>query len=530
MNRMSQEEPTFKYLQDTKTNSAIKGLFVFTLYIKKKKLDNNQGSIIFERSVLDTPYAKGIQMYVNSIKKNDSVFKNWKVLIYTDKPTLDLLIEENVFVKDSTVDICIVEWEYYKNKETDHINGDIMRCMRFRAFFDFQVIPVFVRDADTLFITDLAKNSCYIKYFKDECLDIVYEWEKNFLEGALQYPNTWIMGTSMGYKRDWHKNTKKGYYAPLGAFAGFQSLIPTVSCFTKESLWSQAMNYIVESSTQIVTEEKVVKNSGMEYHINSQIKYSNNVDPVQKIGKDERILIFIFFPNCDINNIFFFELNYGNRRNAVLKGTSKTNLTFPSIVFKRGSNQNIKNIFVQSATIKNAPFSQNLEQKRKEVIFKNRQIIKAKENSIKNSLRTLKNKNYEFDETLVIPHILNDIFYSIDHLDKDNKLFQYLSQYQKEKERSDQLKKYYIKKMAYNNDITANNRKAELAKLELASYAKDKAMNEFLEKTLSMITKEELLDSFSDLKKTKIKALLESYIENSKKGGKRKTRRKNKNR
>ena len=314
----SGSQPTFTYEKKSNEDIGIQGVFAFSYY------SHLEGSIIDDENI----YIKGITAYSKIIKKEDSIFAKWRILLYTDEYTYKRLKEAGFtkFHDDPDIDFVIVTWPYYQPRNDGMINGDVVRCMRFRAFFDFITIPVFVRDADTIWSNFGRLN------IKDE---FVYKWESSFLYGVEKYPNTFFFGTSIGYKQAWHKNST------LGAFAGFQSSMPIVPCFQDESLWVESMKYLQEKSMRI------------ENPTDGSISYSNEGDKL-KVGKDEQILIRIFVPKC-MDNIFFYEVDYFSKRRSTFKNRDINSENYPEVVFSRGQNENLKGIF--QANIAKAPQS-----------------------------------------------------------------------------------------------------------------------------------------------------------------------------
>ena len=308
---------SFEYMQKTKENPNVKGVFSFSFYIHSPE------------DITKNQYLKGLSLYNECLRRENSVFANWKILIYTDTHTLNVLKENNhPFINNSGIDFVVVRWPYYQPENENKLNGDILRIMRFRAFFDFPTLPVFVRDADTL----MAEDDYQGKHVPNDP-QLIYDWEKNFFEGAMSYPNTLFFGTSGEYKKYWHRNNLKKINAPIGAFAGFQSTMPLVPCFQSESLWNECMEYTIGHSQRLIE------------HPGEQIIYSNH----SSVGKDEQILLFVILPKC-MENIFFFELDIFHKRMYTLNGVIYTSPDYPKKILERGSNQGIKQMFQSNYT------------------------------------------------------------------------------------------------------------------------------------------------------------------------------------
>lgn len=322
--------PEFIY---TKGNIPCEGVFAFTFY--------SRGWLPKEYVNLDSLgrdlYIKGLQMYLDVITTKDSPFSNWKILLYTDEATYNLALsyEYPLFLAEK-IEFVVVKWPYYTKPETPtQVNDDILRIMRFRAFFDFSTVPVFVRDADTIFaVNEYGTLRKSLTAFSDDVL----QWETNYLNGAKNYPNTFIFGTSIGYKSFWHKNARTGAEAPVGAFAGLQSTMPIVPCFQDESLWVQSMEYIRAISIR--------------KEVNTNVRFSNEDSSIQ-IGKDEQILLFILRAACH-ENIFYFDLDIGFKRRYTTKMRKYFDVEYPTILFKRGSNTTLEKLFTINSKNTNA--------------------------------------------------------------------------------------------------------------------------------------------------------------------------------
>lgn len=339
----SEKQGVFRYTKGFPMDKTIKGVFSFSFYHHKETL--LESSIYFE----------GMAMYEQAILHKDSVFTGWRIVVYMDSFTYEALqaAKKESVLNNPLVECVIVQWPYY-NTMVGKINGDVLRCMRLRAFFDFPTVPVFVRDADTIF-NEVIRNaltgySTGERVFSHDT-DTVYAWEAAYYEGAKRHPNTFFFGTSLGYQRNWHENEMTKRKAPLGAFAGLQSSMPVVPCFTNESLWDEAMGYILQRSVRF---EEIAKENDEDWIKTGNgatvkrevkkgetvIKFSNE-HAKNRVGKDEQILLFVFLPKC-MANTFFFELDMGKVRQPSLDYRHQR---YPKKIFNKGSNTNLGEIF-----------------------------------------------------------------------------------------------------------------------------------------------------------------------------------------
>ncbi len=340
--------PSFEYIKKVSSAASIGGIFAFTFYFQDFGEDYNTSEIIDHMNY--NPYLEGLSLYAKAIERENSVFHNWRILLYINRYTYDKLKEasensseekiklhKNTYnpFTDTHTDLVIVDWPYYDLKSKGLVDGYIMRCMRFRAFFDYSTIPVFVRDADTIFTTSSIFKTT-IRVNAEE----LYEWEKNFYHEAQKYPNTYIFGTGLGSKAPWHRNFLKGIEAPVGAYAGFQSVIPSVPCFQTEDLWQRCVGYIhahsyrIEKNGQIsLSAENVVLNNGTRRSV--------------KVGKDEQLLLFVILPQC-IQHIFFFDLDLRRIRKDTFDNKGIYNLNYPSYILQRGSNAQLKELLLSN--------------------------------------------------------------------------------------------------------------------------------------------------------------------------------------
>lgn len=356
---IAQGAPSFDYIKKVSSAANIGGVFAFSLYFRDFGEDYNISEIIDHMNY--SPYLEGLSLYAKAIEKEESVFSNWRIILYINRYTYDKIkeasensiqfnelyniknleipIQEKIEIHkdtynpltDKNTDLVIVDWPYYDLKSNGLVDGYVMRCMRFRAFFDYPTIPVFVRDADTLFAT----SSIFKTTIRMDAREL-YEWEKNFYLEAQKYPNTYIFGTGLGSKAPWHRNFLEGIEAPVGAYAGFQSVIPTVPCFQTEDLWQRCINYIQAHS------HRVKKNGKISLSAENVINNNGNTHSI-KVGKDEQLLLFVILPQC-IQHVFFFDLDLRRIRRYTLGDKVIYNLNYPSYILQRGSNAQLKEL------------------------------------------------------------------------------------------------------------------------------------------------------------------------------------------
>jgi len=502
----------FEYLDGTPEKVAkqeIKGLFVFSLYLTKETfrangyyLENaNMNANSLRNYIMEDPYIKGITMYANCILRESSIFKGWKVLLYTDAPTYASLREHNFLYGNPAIEFAIVTWPEYTIEENGHINGDIMRVMRFRAFFEFPTIPVFVRDADTIF--SISSNNGYrSSRVLPDVQDKLYEWEQNYYVGAQAYPNKWIFGTSLEYSKHWHENKRRKRYAPVGAFAGLQSVMPKVDCFQTEDLWNEAIHYI--------REESVRKEEG------GKITFSNEFTS-GRIGKDERILLFFFFPRCLPKNIFFFELDLFRMRNFVLHNISVSNPYYPTAIFKRGSNVNLQSLFERAASDN---FKTNTRPLAITIHNRNYQAKQSRKKNIVSHLLTIKNKNLELgnkskdlnEDILFLGRTyfsdtVREIYNKLKEFDTDKSLEEIYNRFMALDTEYPDRKRNFVKELTYSETYDENLRE-KLPDIHKMAHMKDAILDEFVKRALSLKSLDEILNLVDSYKREKTRVLL----------------------
>lgn len=268
-------------------------IFSFVLYYYHSK-----------EEFINSQYYIGLLIY-SEIIHNNPYFKDYYMIIYTDKKSLPILKE--FFYVYPKIILAEVYWGKYSIKNS--IEGTILRCLRFHPLEVFPNTIILVRDADTLFTgeiisIDYAYSQGIIgSYEGNEILDhrtflidIIGEWEKKFIEKWLskENPEPILLGVSLAYLKNWHSNfpytysinknmilngfkleqdniNKLYYNSPFGIFAGFSN-------FLKErpsDIWKYSYDYLINH-----------------YNLTDNI-ISNKYSFINSIGKDERILLFI---------------------------------------------------------------------------------------------------------------------------------------------------------------------------------------------------------------------------------------------
>jgi hypothetical protein len=134
------------YNRDYKT---FKGIFSFVLYW------HSSGDL------RQTTYYRGIQMYVDFIHNTDNqelkeFFKDVGIIIYTDEAASAVL--KGIWGLYKNVVIAVMKWPRYTTTapgELQKISSNLFRLARFQAIDAFPNAWICVRDADTLFPTEI---------------------------------------------------------------------------------------------------------------------------------------------------------------------------------------------------------------------------------------------------------------------------------------------------------------------------------------------------------------------------------------
>jgi hypothetical protein len=219
----------------------------------------------------DSVYMRGIRAYIQVCQENPA-FYNWRVVIYTNQETYDKIQEEDTDGIFTDVYFQVVQGEEDKL---------ILRLYRFHAFFQWRDIPVFVRDADTLFpmIVD-----------RDDFPRRIGDWESTFLEEFRNTGKTFCVAVQPGHYQelDHHHNIYYDAAAKLGAYAG---CISSLSFTAPYSLWEDILLYVKFRCRLVSGENETGRKQSLRW------------------GTDEQIILFVILPAM-IKKTHFFYLEY----------------------------------------------------------------------------------------------------------------------------------------------------------------------------------------------------------------------------
>ena len=297
------------------------GLFSFVLYYNKPPDE-------FKKTI----YYIGLLIYVEIIHRMP-FFENYGIVVYTDESTYEIL--RPLLMVYPKIILAIAHWEQFRIAST--ISGTVMRCLRFQALEAFPNSHIIVRDADSIFVSEIEgldylysigykttddKTGAPIEDYREYLIEKIGAWEKQFIEMWFREGSPLLFGVQLGYVYSWHadfpfiwathtdKNANPNYVnriknsggmnqnigiesggrfkyyakkhgddlfiqAPAGIYAGFTNFLNT----RPTDLWLLSFDYI-QTRYKLITQ----KNGGQ--------NISNSVLWIEDVGKDERILIF----------------------------------------------------------------------------------------------------------------------------------------------------------------------------------------------------------------------------------------------
>ncbi len=287
------------------------GLFSFSWYFRHEPTIANRNVQINTRGDRLKAYLLGLMTYVQCTEQPE--FEGWKVVIYTDETTIQSL---NSIVDDYPVHyatarailthpnviVAKCSWpEYYTGynganaiAQSKKIDGIILRLFRNRAFCDFHTIPVFVRDADTIF-TILESGNVYDKIQpQPKIVKKVKEWEHTLYTNFTTSGKQFLVTSNILYRKPWHFNQKTKLYT-MGFLAGLTASLGGLEEWNPtnpENLWLKSIDFVRERTP--VTHSP-------------PLKQLSNVLEYTYVGKDEQVIPFVWLPEIADRTFFFYE-------------------------------------------------------------------------------------------------------------------------------------------------------------------------------------------------------------------------------
>ena len=302
--------------------NAYEGIFSFVLYYNSN-LDD------FKKS----RYYLGLLFYAEIIHQNP-YFINYGMIVYTDDASYTLL--SSVLLIYPKLILAVTHWPQFSINST--ITGTVLRCLRFHALEAFPNSHILVRDADTIFVAEIASfdyiyangyktrdatTGEVIEDYRQFLIDKIGAWEKQFVDLWFKEGSPMLFGLSPAYLHSWHsefpfiypiKNVSKKYkktlnkehggrfrnykktdfykQSPSGTYAGFVNFLRT----RPNDLWLYSYDYIQRHYKLIEVEDH-------------KKEISNQRLWISDVGKDERILIFTMIIKY-VSKCFFLVIKY----------------------------------------------------------------------------------------------------------------------------------------------------------------------------------------------------------------------------
>jgi len=286
------------YTYNTTVNPA--GVFVSTYYFRDEKSFIGQDKTWAKTDI----YKSGILHYLKITEQ--PAFKGWKLVLYLDQISYENpinaadqgsdsykkhLAEWTAISSHPNLIFAIVKWPEYSVGEENNgktIDNAILRALRLKALTDFPRIPVFVRDADTLFENIIKVRTIY---------DELGKWEKKLHDTLYSitqsHGETLIIASQPNYHRQWHVHPVSGQNTP-GCYAALTSTLGGIKEFEDGSLWQKCLAYLRQHS-QVGNSQKG--------------RIPMNLGKPTYIGKDEQLLSYIIVPAI-FKKVFFYYLEY----------------------------------------------------------------------------------------------------------------------------------------------------------------------------------------------------------------------------
>jgi len=289
---------TVNYTYNTTADPV--GVFVSTYYFRDEKSFKGQDKTWAKTDI----YKSGLLHYLKITEQ--PAFKGWKLILYLDQISYENpinaadqgsdsykkhLAEWTAISSHPNLIFAIVNWpEYSVGTENNGktIDNAILRALRLKALADFPRIPVFIRDADTLFENIIKVRTIY---------DELGQWEKKLYDTLYtltqSHKETLIIASQPNYHRQWHVHPVSGQNTP-GCYAALTSTLGGIKECEDGSIWVKCLAYLRQHSQ--------VANSKMG-------RIPTNLGKPTYIGKDEQLLSYVIVPTI-FNKVYFYYLEY----------------------------------------------------------------------------------------------------------------------------------------------------------------------------------------------------------------------------
>ena len=330
---------TIEYQSNTQIDDAT-GFFVTTYYFR-----DSDCTTCNDFKGQDSPWVKtdvykiGLLHYLGVTEQPE--FKGWKLIIYLDKHSLENPTFRNTNNTNARVQKHQQEWdkifshpnvvfavvdfpEYSVGSKGDHktIDNAILRAFRMKAFTDFPDVPVFVRDADTLF-ENLIKgdNMTTLAGFTIK----LALWEKTLWDNLVPLfsdPNPYriLIASQPNYHRQWHVHPETGTNT-TGCYAAITSSLGNFPEMSDGSIWRACLAYLRKTC-------KVLQ-------VGSN-RNPNNLSKPTYIGKDEQFLSYVMIPMI-FDKIYFYYFEYIQVEGGLVTISPET--PFANLLLQQGISQ-----------------------------------------------------------------------------------------------------------------------------------------------------------------------------------------------
>lgn len=295
-----------------------KGVFATTYYFREPDAGDFKGQ--------DAPWTKtdvykvGLLQYLGVTERPE--FAGWRLVIYTDAHSLEHptfrsnavpadraakhATEWKQIAEHPNVVFAVVDWpEYSVGKGgSKTVDNAILRALRLKAFVDFPDIPVFLRDADTLF-----ENIVKVRSIVAE----LAAWETAILAACRRLfapPNPYriLIASQPNYHRQWHVHPQTGVNT-TGCYAAVTSSLGGIPEWTDGSLWRKCLEYLRTNSRVIAGADGDRK--------------PDNLGKPTYIGKDEQLLSYVVIQEI-FEKVYFYYLEYIQVEGNKITDTSGT--------------------------------------------------------------------------------------------------------------------------------------------------------------------------------------------------------------